>query len=157
MLMNFFSKMIGSRKPLLNSDNLFSYVEILSWCHPVYSPAHHLALRVVRNNREVAFLSFYPIVLEGTSEKSLTEQRVGAEAFFIENYRDETLLQGFKNSWPNIKTDLAREHITINYDSLVRVSDKQLLADAKTFPSRVQEKLRIMASTAIKFNSAVWI
>jgi hypothetical protein len=138
MPLAFFSQLAGYRKPLLKENNLFDYAEVIAWYHPEFCASQHTALRLVRNGIETHYLSFSPINLTAASKTPFAKLRVGIDAHFVPSYEDELLIQGFRNAWPDIKSELnGRQKSYLKNDSLKNVSDFHILAiTAELSPER---------------------
>lgn len=143
MLLKFFSRLAGLRKPMFNPGNLYDYAEVLSWFHPECTPAQHVVLRIVKGGQETHYLSFAPKRLEVWSTRSYFQTRHGIEAAFINSYEDELLLQGFRNAWPAIKSELNTQQLSlIKNDSIKKVSDYEILQIARDLSDAKKAELR---------------
>lgn len=165
MLLGFFPKLIGYRRPLLNAENLHDYVEVLVWYHPEFTPVGHTALRIVKSGKEVAYLSFSPKSLLGVEDQPLSKLRHGIPAVFINGYEDELLIQGFKNQWPEIKSELNPAQLSIleknayylKHNSLKKISGHLLLEIIKLTDERSISRLKARGSLMKLFNCALLI
>jgi hypothetical protein len=134
------NKLIGHRAPLLNNNG--DSVELFSWYHPIYAPAHHLALRITKG-QEVHYLSIAPVTQPNHHGCSLFDFRKGTDAYFIASHEDECLIQGFRNQWPAIKKEMTEaQKLLTPDDTLKKISDKTIFEIASQLQETAQAKLR---------------
>jgi hypothetical protein len=142
-----FNKLVGNRQSIPNAPN--DSVEIFAWHHPIYAPAHHVALRVTQGS-EVHYLSLSPTTHPNYSGCSLFDLRIGIEGHFLNSYEEELLIQGFRKAWPAIKDALNENQKLLlptetagHADIMKKLTDKAALQIASFFPLDVQNELRI--------------
>jgi hypothetical protein len=142
-----FHKLVGNRLPLKIAVN--DSVEIFAWYHPIYAPAHHVALRITKG-QEIYYLSISPTIHPNFSGCSLFDLRKGIDANFLSSYEDELLVQGLRNTWPAIKDTFNEEQkklipaeTSIPSETMKKITDREALEIARLFPVEMQDKLRL--------------
>jgi hypothetical protein len=141
-------------------------VVLCEWSHPIYNPSSHLGLKIHKDGHDYYF-SFSPKNTYDIAHIPFARLRMGLPGFIVRQFKDETLLWGFRNAWGRgLQQKLSHEQInqlnayyeanhpgtslTSNklsqevIDDFAHLRDSQLLEVARKFDKPLKSQLRAL-------------
>ncbi|MHB1949834.1 MAG: hypothetical protein ACYCQI_17185 [Gammaproteobacteria bacterium] len=136
-----FFKYLNRGKESRNSESK-GRVEIFHWHHKIYNPAGHIALKIVKEDKEY-YLSLNS-KMPG-KKGSLWHKRNGVDSFFTNNLDEDCLIQGFRHACPEIFNYINENKVLgyeLNEKKLKSMSEFQILELVRKLPLEKQNELK---------------